>query len=162
MNVIGLGLFLALTSAGGRLSNSPDAPTSAALRCLAEKKFMVLSGAAPIIVAAWEDERSYPGERVLYVAQYGSEDRRSGWIFVLVREGRGWSVANNAAFEVSADREGRVEFTDPPLGGEWTQKHIEMAIKQLARRQLYSVGMAQLQGPRAAKECSAYTDPQPK
>ena len=160
----GLVLLSVLLATSPAPHSPPDAATSAALRCLEEKRFLVSSGVAPMLVAAWLDERSYPGERVLYLAHYRSESRRSGWIFVLFREGTGWTVANNAAFEVSGDKSGRVEFTGTgqPLGGTWTQTHVELAIKRLAEQPLHSVGRDQLQREDAAQGCSAYTDPQPK
>jgi hypothetical protein len=152
-----LSLLLAATSA----ERTPPPVLLGVLRCLASKGFVEFAGKNRIRVAYVEDDRSYPGEKVVYLVRYTTPDRLEGELFAVFREdgngGRGWSIENNATFRWSGN--GTVSFTNPPLGGVWTQEHLVSAVKQMASKSTFNVGADDLRAVPAKETCRAYTDP---
>lgn len=136
-----------------------------AAHCLAVKDFLPPSNAGNLTLGYILDERSYPGDRIIYIVAYASPSRSNGWIFAvfLTENSRheAFNIQNNAEFTLSQYEPIGVLFTDPPLGGDWTREHLASAIREIERQPKFTISFKDLS---AAEPCScrSYTDPQPK
>lgn len=112
------------------------------------------------------DEKSYPGEKMLYVVDYPNPSRLDGFVFTIFlteRDGhQNFNIQNNARFTVSKDADDGVSFVSPPLGGTWTHEHLASAIKQIEKQPRYTILAKDLLSVDSSVSCEAYTDPQPK
>jgi hypothetical protein len=137
-----------------------------ATHCLAAKKFLPPSKAAEGTFGYLLDEKSYPGEKLLYVVEYPNPSRPDGFVFTIFvsdHDGRqGFNIQNNARFTLSKDSDEGVSFTAPPLGGTWTREHLVSAIKQIEKQPRVTLSMTNLLVVDSSVSCEAYTDPQPK
>jgi hypothetical protein len=137
-----------------------------AVHCLAAKRFLPLSKMTDGSFGYVLDEKSYPGEKMLYVVKYPKPSRRYGLVFTIFvtdHDGRrDFNIQNNAGFNASKDSDEGVSFTNPPLGGSWTQEHLVSAIKQIAKQPTVALPMKSLVEVDSSVSCEAYTDPQPK
>lgn len=131
-----------------------------AAQCLAAKDFLPESKITTMSLGYLLDEKSYPGEKVVYVVLYTGTDRFRGMAFALfVTEQQGqqvFNIQNNAIF---ARIKCGVKFTTggDPLGGIWTQQHLVSAIKRIERRPRFKIPVAHL-SPSPPITCEAYTD----
>jgi hypothetical protein len=110
------------------------------------------------------DTQSWPGERVLYVVNYTGSSRSKGFvftIFVTTVGGRSlFNIQNNARFAPlrgGIDRTG-LDFTDPSLGGTWTQEHLVKAIKQIEQSPRFEMSAAGTLTPSSLIQCQSYAD----
>lgn len=137
-----------------------------AARCLAAKNFLPSSKARQLTFGYFFDEKSYPGEKMLYVVEYPNPSRADGFVFTIYvtkRDGvQDFNIQNNARFTLSKDCDEGVSFATPPLGGTWTQEHLVSAIKQIERQPKTTLSMKNLLAVDSSVSCQAYTDPQPK
>ena len=137
-----------------------------ATQCLANKSFLQPSRAKTPTFGYFVDEKSYPGDSVIYVIQYASPTRTDGLVFALFlseRDGvQGLDIQNNASFVLSKDEPIGVAFEDPPLGGAWTQGHLASAIKRIEKQPRFSISAKILYTTAPTVRCEAYTDSQPK
>jgi hypothetical protein len=119
-----------------------------AVHCLAAKKFLPPSKAAEMTFGYVLDEKSYPGEKVLYVVNYPNPSRPDGFVFtIFLNEHDGhydFNIQNNARFALSKDDAEGVSFVDPPLGGTWTQEHLTSAIKQIEKQPKFTISVERL------------------
>ena len=137
-----------------------------AAQCLEAKKFLSSSEAAKLIFGYSLDEKSYPGDRVIYLVKYAAPARSDGLVFaIFLTEHDGhqaFNIQNNARFVLSRDEPIGVSFPDPPLGGTWTQGHLASAIKVIEKQPRFVLSMKELLTPDHSVSCESYTDPQPK
>jgi len=137
-----------------------------AVHCLAAKDFLPPSKAAKRTFGYLLDEKSYPGEKMLYVVEYLNATRPDGFVFTIFltnHDGRqDFNIQNNARFTLSKDGDEGVSFAAPPLGGTWTQEHLVSAIKQIEKQPKITLSMKNLLAVDSSVSCEAYTDPQPK
>lgn len=157
--------LLICLSATAQTRNSPPQILIRATHCLAVKNFVPMAPTASRTFGYFLDEKSYPGQKVIYVVNYSAPVRSNGWVFVIwMTEHDGhqhFNIQNNAGFvlaEHNFDYDG-VSFVDPPLGGTWTQRHIAMAIKRIETRARFTLDDKDLSAANSAT-CEAYTDPQ--
>jgi hypothetical protein len=112
------------------------------------------------------DEKSYPGEKMLYIVEYPKPSRRDGLVFtIFVTDQNGhrdFNIQNNASFTASKHSDDGVSFANPPLGGSWTQEHLISAIKQIEKQPTVVLPMKNILEIDPSASCEAYTDPQPK
>lgn len=153
----------------GCLAHAQDGETvllHRAVHCLATKNFLLPIKAGEIKFGFLLDEKSYPGEKMLYVVEYPNPSRADGFVFTVFvtnRDGgQNFNIQNNARFTLSKDSEEGVSFATPPLGGTWTQEHLVFAIKQIEKRSKVTLSMKNLLVVDSSDSCEAYTDPQPK
>jgi len=137
-----------------------------AVHCLATKNFLPPSKMAEGTFGYLLDEKSYPGEKMLYVVEYKNPSRPDGFVFTIFltdRDGRqGFNIQNNARFTLSKDGDEGVSFADPPLGGTWTREHLVSAIKRIEKQPRVTLSMKNLLAVDSSVSCEAYTDSQPK
>ena len=137
-----------------------------AAQCLATKNFLHSSRDTSLTLGYYFDEKSYPGEKVIYVVQYASPHRSNGLVFaVFFAHGSGgqvYNIQNNASFILSKDELSGVAFVSPPLGGTWTQQHLALAVRKIEKQPKYPVAVRGLRSVPPSNRCEAYTDPQPK
>ncbi|MFI5127031.1 MAG: hypothetical protein ACHQJX_09410 [Candidatus Acidiferrales bacterium] len=156
-------LSLISLSAIAHAQKAPPQLLIRAAHCLAVKNFLPSSRAASRTFGYFLDEKSYPGQKVVYVVNYREPARSNGWVFTIVlteHDGhQHFNIQNNARFVLSKDEPIGVSFVDPPLGGTWTQQHIAMAIKRIETRARFTLDSKDLLAASSAT-CEAYTDPQ--
>lgn len=137
-----------------------------AAQCLAVKSFLPSPKAKGLDFGYLVDEKSYPGDKVIYVVMYAAPARTNGLVFVIFLTQRAdlqdYNIQNNASFALSkADADG-VVFKNPPLGGAWTQEHIAAAVKQIEKQPRFTIAAKDLSDAYPSAFCESYTDPQPK
>lgn len=105
------------------------------------------------------DTKSYPGEQALYVVNYMGSKLSKGLAFVFfVRQkdqGRVLRVENNAEFE---RKKKGIEFLQKPVGGVWTQEHMEEAIDRIGQDPMYRIPVHELRVPSPDVRCESYKD----
>jgi GWxTD domain-containing protein len=136
-----------------------------AAQCLEAKKFLPSLKSTSLTFGYYFDEKSYPGEEVIYVVNYTTSARSSGLVFALfLREHDGrqeFNIQNNASFVSSTKESSGISFENPPLGGTWTQLHLASAITEIAKRPKSTIRVKELSSVDEAVSCVAYTDPDP-
>jgi len=137
-----------------------------AAQCLEAKKFLPSSEATKLTLGYFLDEKSYPGDRVIYLVKYAAPARSNGLVFaIFLTEHDGhqaFNIQNNASFVLSKDEPSGVSFVNPPLGGTWTQEHLASAIKQIEKQPKFTIPVKDLSSMDTSISCEAYTDPQRK
>jgi hypothetical protein len=137
-----------------------------AAQCLEAKKFLSSSEETKLTFGYFLDEKSYPGDRVVYVVKYAAPTRSDGLAFsIFLTEHAGhqaFNIQNNASFVLSKDDPSGVSFVNPPLGGTWTQEHLASAIKEIEKQPRLALSVKDLIAADPSLVCEAYTDPQPK
>jgi hypothetical protein len=107
------------------------------------------------------DTTSYPGEQALYIVDYQDSKLSKGLVFVyFVSERKGQRIfrfENNATF---IRKKKEIEFTEPPLGGVWTQEHMEAAIDRIEKQPRVELTVKDLRGSFPGVRCESYADPQ--
>jgi hypothetical protein len=134
--------------------------------CLAVKGFLPSSKTTRLTLGYFLDEKSYPGDKVIYVVTYAAPARSNGLVFaIFLTEHEGlqhFNIQNNASFVLSKDEPDGVAFENPPLGGTWTQEHLASAIKQIEKQPRFTISVKDLSAADPSIRCESYTDPQPK
>jgi hypothetical protein len=137
-----------------------------AAQCLEAKKFLPSSEATKLTFGCFLDEKSYPGDRVIYLVKYAAPARSNGLVFaIFLTEHDGhqaFNIQNNASFVLSKDEPSGVSFVNPPLGGTWTQEHLASAIKEIEKQPRFALSVKDLFAADPSLVCESYTDPQPK
>jgi hypothetical protein len=145
---------------------SPEDQSSTLLRqaahCLVEgpdaKKLMhhkpkVLS------LGSYLDTTAYPGEDALYVVTYEDSNPLRGLAFVFfVRQKdrhRIFRAENNATF---VRKKKGIEFLEAPLGGVWTQEHMEAAIEHVELEPKVEFDVKELREKSADVRCESFSD----
>jgi hypothetical protein len=112
------------------------------------------------------DEKSYPGDRVVYLVKYAAPARSNGLGFAIFLTEQGarqeFNIQNNAGFALSQDESDGVSFVNPPLGGTWTQEHLASAIKRIEKEPRFTISVKDLSAADSSIRCESYADPQPK
>jgi hypothetical protein len=133
-----------------------------AAQCLVKKSFFPRSRAATLSLGYFLDEKSYPGEKVLYLVDFTAYHRSDGLVFTIVLTSQGdrqiFNIQNNGSFRLSKDEFDGIRFVDPPLGGTWTQQHIAAAIQQIERQSRFTVPVSELSAVALLVDCESYTD----
>ena len=116
---------------------------NSAAQCLSAKGFLPHTKATMLTFGYLLDEKSYPGEKMLYVVNYPNPSRPDGLVFTIFltkRDGRQHvNIQNNARFTMSKGSDEGVSFATPPLGGTWSAQHLVSAIKQIAKQPRFTV-----------------------
>jgi hypothetical protein len=110
-----------------------------------------------IHVGSYLDTTSYPGDQALYVVDYTGSNWSRGLVFVFFlrfKEGKQiLRVENNATF---VRKRSRIEFVETPLGGIWTQQHLEAAIDRIESSPKTTFGVPELKRNKANVGCESY------
>ena len=113
-------------------------------------------------LGSYTDTTSYPGERVLYIVDYLDPKFTKGMVFVyFIRQRKGQRIfrfENNGTFIHKKKKE--IEFPDPPLGGVWTQEHVEAAIDRIEKSPKVELFVRDLRESFPGVVCESYADPQ--
>jgi hypothetical protein len=121
---ISLLICLSATARSRGQAQAPQLLVRAA-HCLAVKDNFPSSKTKTLSFGYLLDEKSYPGEKVLYLVNYAAPTGSTGLVFAIFlteHEGRQvFNIQNNASFVLSKDDRDGVSFVNPPLGGTWTQ-----------------------------------------
>ena len=133
-----------------------------AAHCLAIKNFLPSSKATNLTFGYLLDEKSYPGDRVIYLVNYAAPARSNGLVFAIFLTEHGgrqdFNIQNNASFVLSKNEFDGVSFVDPPLGGTWTQEHLASAIKLIEKRPRFTIPVKDLLAAAPLTDCDSYTD----
>jgi hypothetical protein len=138
-------------------------------QCLSAKHFLPLSKVETLHLGYLIDEKSYPGDRVLYLVDYNGPDRSKGYVFAIFLTQQGqqqvFDIQNNATFKITplADVKtsgNEIDFPGPPLGGTWTQQHLMAAIRQINQQPSFAVAASDFSVQSPHIDCAAYTDKQ--
>jgi hypothetical protein len=104
-----------------------------AAQCLVIKNFLPSSKATRLTFGHLLDEKSYPGDKVIYLVKYAAPARSNGFvvaIFLTEHDARQeFNIQNNASFALAKDESDGVSFVHPPLGGTWTQEHLTVGYQ---------------------------------
>jgi hypothetical protein len=137
-----------------------------AAQCLAVKNFLPSTKATKLSFGFLLDEKSYPGDKAIYVVNYAAPTRSNGLVFTIFlteHDGRqDFNIQNNASFVLSKDDFEGVSFVNPPLGGTWTQEHLASAIKRIEKQPRVTLSVEDLRATNSSVRCESYTDLQPK
>lgn len=137
-----------------------------AAHCLAVKHFLPQSSTGKLTFGYLLDEKSYPGDKVIYVVTFAAPTRSNGTVFAVFLSSKHghetFNIQNNAGFVLSKLEPIGVSFVTPPLGGDWTQEHLASAIREIERQPRFTLPVKSLFGVDPSVSCEAYTDPQPK
>lgn len=135
-------------------------------QCLAVKHFLPSSKATGFTFGYLLDEKSYPGDKVIYVVDYAARTRGNGLVFaVFLTEKNGlqyFNIQNDASFALSKDEASGVVFVSPPLGGTWTQEHLALAIKRIEKQPRFTISIKELSATAPSVHCESYTDSKPQ
>jgi len=161
------GFVLWLLSLGSTVRSQEPAPELLvrAAHCLAVKDFLPKSTSTSLTFGYLLDEKSYPREKVLYVVNFPEPTRSNGFAFTvfLAEENKisVFNIQNNASFVMSRGDENGVSFTDPPLGGTWTQQHLTSAISQIEKQPRFRIPVPEVLAEDPLTRCESYTDGHP-
>ena len=137
-----------------------------AAHCLTVKHFLPQSSIGKLTFGYFLDEKSYPGDKVIYVVAFATPTRSNGTVFAVFLSGKDghetFDVQNNAGFALSKQEPIGVSFVTPPLGGDWTQEHLASAIKRIEKQPKFTITANDMLTIGSSVGCEAYTDPQPK
>jgi hypothetical protein len=158
-----LSALLLLAALASGLAQSQDASTRlflTASHCLATERnwLPVRDSTASAFEAAYIiDTKSDPGVDHIYVVVYTNKEHSKGKAFDLrykVSAGKTtMDLQNNAGFAISR---GHVVFSEPPLGGTWTQTHLASAIMQAGKRVATVLDPSQVSPPSPDVKCESY------
>jgi hypothetical protein len=105
------------------------------------------------------DDKSYPGEQALYVVDYSGSKFEKGLAYVFfVRQKdrrRVLRVENNASF---VRKKKGIEFLETPVGGVWTQEHMEEAIDRIGQDSMFVFSVKAMREPFPDVSCESYAD----
>lgn len=108
-----------------------------------------------LLAAFTHDSESYPGETHLIVVVY--ENGSHGQFFDLKQKTNGtkhaFDIENNGAFTLKGNK---LEFTNPPLGGVWTQNYLERGIRKAVRQPRTSFPLQAVVKDRTDLTCKSY------
>lgn len=165
MKCILLGILICLNYVA-HAQNSGSALLNKAVPCLAAKGFLPPSKTTTLMFGYLLDEKSYPGETMLYVVNYPNPSRSNGIIFTIFlteNDGRqNFNIQNNARFTLFKRSNQNISFVTPPLGGAWIQEHLVSAIKQIGKQPRFTISVKDMLMVDPAISCEAYTDSQPQ
>jgi hypothetical protein len=169
MSAMGI-LLLVLLCAASRTNVAPPPPQLLlhTAQCLTAKQFMEPARSKTLTLGFLLDEKSYPGDKVVYLISYATPAGSNGLVFAVLLTERGasqtFNIQNNARFVLSNRDPSGVSFVPggDPLGGIWTQQHLASAIKRIERQPRFTIPVGDLATPDASIRCEAYTDPQRK
>lgn len=162
-------LIVSLLACFGATSQAQqDAPRLLfrAAHCLAVKHFLGPSSTGKLTFGYFLDEKSYPGDKVIYVVEFAAPTRSNGMVFAVflsTKDGHeSFNIQNNAGFVLSKREPIGVSFVTPPLGGDWTQEHLASAIREIEKHPRFTISATDLHSVDSSVSCEAYTDQQPK
>jgi len=137
-----------------------------AAHCLATKHFLPLSKHRELTFGYLVDEKSYPGQKIMYVVSYVAPMRSNGLVFAIVLteqdDHQVFDIQNNASFVLSKHDIHGVSFVTPPLGGDWTQERLASAVERIEKQPRFTIKVRDFVVADASTSCESYTDPQPK
>jgi hypothetical protein len=165
MNRALLGVLICLIC-GASPRNDGAVLLHGAAHCLAAKDFLPPISATKLTFGYLLDEKSYPGEKMLYVVNFPNSSQPDGLVFTIFLTKTGgrqnFDIQNNARFTLSMDGDQGVSFISPALGGIWTQQHLVSAIKEIEKLPRSTVLTKDMLSIDSLVSCDAYTDPQPQ
>ena len=110
-------------------------------------------------LGSYLDTTAYPGEEALYVVAFEDGNPPKGMafvFFVLQRDRRHtFRAENNATFVL---RKKGIEFLEPPLGGAWTEEHMEAAIEHIESAPRVDFEVKDLREKSADVRCESFSD----
>jgi hypothetical protein len=148
-----LALFLLSISLSAALSAQDRAPALLfeAAQCLAtdSHQWIDVHEVKALSLGYKIDKKTFAGGHYLYVIVYSTPKRDQGRVFDIryKEENRQhvYSIENNADFVKTPKG---INFTEPPLGGTWTQNQLTTAIQQiLHQRKWYEAQVKHLLKP---------------
>ena len=149
-------LCLSVTS----VAQSSSANTaSQALYCVRSKNWLQppIKGTRKLKMGYVRDVKSYPGEEHWVLAVY--ESGSSGQVFDLVRKKFGYviefNVVNNGTFSIM---KGHFSFNGSPLGGIWTQEHLQSNVEKAMKGRTLIVDTLTLRRRVSAVACKSILD----
>ena len=158
---LAVSLLICLGTTVNAQEQPPQLLTRAA-HCLAVMNFLPSSRVTRLSFGYLLDEKSYPGDKVIYLVNYAAPARSDGLVFAVFlteHDGRqDFNIQNNASFVLPKDESYGVSFVDPPLGGTWTQEHLASAIKRIEKRTRFTISVKDLLAPDPSIRCESYTD----
>jgi len=154
-------LLLLLCSFSGKLGALEETPKVLvqAAQCLSVKSYLALSNSKILSLGYTIDQDSYPGKKVLYVVNYQGSSRSKGFVYTIflttVKSKEVYNLQNNAKFVRTKDG---IDFVEPPLGGTWTQQHIEAAVMRIEQSPVFLIPSESLLAPPNSIRCESYAD----
>jgi hypothetical protein len=134
-----------------------------ASQCLVAKHNFSVPMSTALTFGYTIDEKSYPGERVMYVVNYAPPTQSDGSVFVIFLTQHGghqvFNIQNNAGFVLTKNATDGISFTNPPLGGTWTQEHLESSIKEIEKQSRFTIPAKDFLAVDSSIRCESYTDP---
>jgi hypothetical protein len=143
---------------------SQNIPTllTEAIQCLKQKHQLLDTYKMPLSFGYTVDDKSYPGERVIYLVHFPNSSSGENFafaIFLTYESGKTiFNIQNNASFLTNKYK--IIEFVNPPLGGVWTQQHLSDAIIRIAASPRYRIHKLASNETSGATICHSYTDHQ--
>jgi len=133
-----------------------------ATQCLEAKDNFPSQGTKSLMMGYMLDDKSYPGQTVLYVVNYINSSGSKGFVFTIFLTAQNgvrlFNIQNNATFTYLGDSADGVSFDNPPLGGTWTQEHLISAIERIEKEGRFIVPIESGLPPSPSIQCESYTD----
>lgn len=126
-------LFLACLCPVLHAQDNPPTVLYEAAQCLATGKYewVDVTGQKTLQLAYHTDNKTYNGAHYIYVIVFTTPARDKGKVFdIRVKDHHTYSVENNARFTITPDG---ITFTEPPLGGSWTQNQLTARVHDILR-----------------------------
>jgi hypothetical protein len=151
--------MLMMLSVGANAQEHPPDLLVHAAQCLAAKDFLAPSKSTALNFGYLIDEKSHPGDQVIYIVEYKGSSRSKGWVFVVFLKQQDrrqvFNIQNNGTFVRSKSG---VNFTGEPLGGVWTHQHLVSAIKRIEQQSRFTIPTKDLATLSTLINCESYTD----
>ncbi len=155
-------LLLFVGAAAASAQNGPPEALMSAAQCLKAKGFLPTSNARSADFGYLIDSNAYPGKHLLYVVEYLTPSQSLGMVYAIFQRNEHGhevlSIWNNAKFKSSERGKKFITFTEPPLGGIWTQTHLESAIKKIQLEQRFTISADDLRSITGGIRCESYAD----
>jgi hypothetical protein len=145
---------------------SPQEQSSTVLRqaghCLVEgpdAKKLLRHDRKVLNLGYYVDTQAYPGEQTVYVVDYEENNPNKGMAFVFFvgdkNARRVYRLENNASF---VRKKKGIEFLEPPLGGVWTEEHLQTAIEHINQQPTIEFKVKELKEKFPDVRCESYSD----
>jgi len=110
-------------------------------------------------LGSYLDTTAYPGEEALYVVGYEDSNPVRGLAFVFFVRGqdrrRIFRAENSASF---VRKKKGIEFLEPPVGGVWTEEHMEAAIEHIEAAPKLDFEVKDLREKSSEVRCESFSD----
>jgi hypothetical protein len=157
---IALGSASLLAEQPTQLQHAPKTVVNSVLCLLHAGEFgpwVNSAGKETLTIGYVVDRKIYSGQNHLFIAVF--DDGRSGSLFDIQTAKRKakqvFKIENNGSFRIQGNK---IEFTDAPLGGVWTQEQLEAHLRVIQNRRKIVLFIRDLLQTSPDVACTSYAE----